>query len=644
MPRRTRVLHVLKRYRPMFTGEGVFLERCSAVMQAIAPEIEHDLLVTVTPKPEQVLPICSTLRLVCYLDRPDRPAWRHELALVWWFVRNLHRYDTVHFRTHADWYFLTYLLVRLSGRRLVLSATLDDSAPALVAQYRRALRGIARRVFQRFDAFVSISPKLQQQTAAMLDPARCHLVPCGISLPRADPARARRTRARLGIHPDAMVLVFVGGLCARKDPSLLVRLLPEVLRVRPDTTLLLVGPELEADYVTEIRSLIRELGVDKRVVFIGEVSDPHPYLEAADIMTFASHLEGFGTVVPEAQANGLPVVVRHLPGVNDLFVIHGETGFLFTEDQGYLDAVLRLATDPALRARIGAQAQTLVQARFGMEQVARRYLSIYGFPLQAAAAPAHVPLQQAPGPGAADKPASGHGVEDIGTSASVLNRRFHRPAPTERIARPTLLTIIDAEEAFDWGRPFSREEIDVASMAHQGPAHRVFERYGVVPTYMVDYPVATQDAGRAPLRELLSQGACDIGAQLHPWVTPPFIEEVSRRNSYPGSLPLPIELAKIQALTEIIESTFGARPHIYRAGRYGAGPRTADILKALGYHADSSVMPRWNFSRQDGPGLHVALGGAVLARWRASIVGDPGLRRHRRRVVATVTGAGSRGV
>ncbi len=222
-----------------------------------------------------------------------------------------------------------------------------------------------------------------------------------------------------------------------------------------------------------------------------------------------------------------------------------------------------------------------------MEHVARRYLSIYGFPQ--------------PEPAQSTRTPQSTRTEIVGTSASVLNTRFHAPAAVGRIARPTLLTIIDAEEAFDWSRPFSRDEVDVASMAHQGPAHRVFERHGVVPTYMVDYPVAAQDAGRTPLRDLLAQGACDVGAQLHPWVTPPFVEEVSRRNSYPGSLPLALEAGKIRVLTAMIEDALGVRPRIYRAGRYGAGPRTADILKALGYEADSSVMPVWDFSLQDGP-------------------------------------------
>ena len=125
--------------------------------------------------------------------------------------------------------------------------------------------------------------------------------------------------------------------------------------------------------------------------------------------------------------------------------------------------------------------------------------------------------------------------------------------------------------------------------------------YGVVPVYMVDHPVASQDEGRAPLKELLQGGHCEIGSQLHPWVTPPFIEHVSPRNSYQGNLPVALEFAKIQALTGELESAFGVAPRIFRAGRYGVGPNTGSILRHFGYQADTSVVPLWNFTDQGGP-------------------------------------------
>jgi glycosyltransferase involved in cell wall biosynthesis len=566
-----RVLHVLKYYRPAFTGEGVFLERSSAVMQEIAPGTEHDLLVTHTPRPDHETAACTTLSRVIYLSPRPVGTWRRQAAMALWFATNLHRYGAVHFRTHADWYFVSYLLARLFGRRLVLSATLDDSVPVLIGQYRPSLRGLAARGFRLFHAFVGISPKLLQETRAVADPARCHLIPCGITIPEPVPGEGARMRARLGIGTGDPVLLFVGGLCERKDPLFLVEAMPRILAEHPRAHLLLVGPPLEGHHVRALHAAIAREDLAGRVHLTGEQLDPHPYFAASDLLVFASHLEGFGTVVPEAMAHGLPVVVRRLAGVNDGFVLEGETGFAFEDEAGYVAAVNRLLRDAALRRRIGAAGQSLARARFGMRGVAARYLGIYG------AQPQPHPARET----------------GLGCTASILDTRFHAPVVTETGSRPLLITMVDAEEAFDWSRPFRRDAQDVASMGEQWRAHRIFERHRVIPLYLADHPVAVQDAGRAPLRELLRDGACEIGAQMHPWVTPPFEEPLGERNSYAGNLPVALELAKARHLTRILEDAFGEAPRIYRTGRFGAGPRTADILKALGYAADSSVTPCW---------------------------------------------------
>lgn len=592
-----RVLHVLKYYRPAFSGEGVFLERSSAVMQELAPEVTHELLVTHTPRPADPAEsaACSILSRVSYLA-PDEPGTvlRH-LRLVAWFARNLSRFDTVHVRTHADWYFLSYLLSHLLGRRLVLSATLDDSLLVLVGRYRPRLRALAARGFRLFDAFVSISPKLDAETRkAGADPERCNLIPCGITVPPTPPGQREEVRGRLGIGLHDPVLLFVGGLCERKDPLALVQVLPRLRHRHPGLRLILVGPPLEDDHVAAIEGVIERECLRDAVFLVGEQRDPHPFFAAADILVFASRMEGFGTVVPEGMAHGLPVVVRRLAGVNDTFVLEGETGFLFDDEDGLAEGVGRLASDPALRARLGAAGRALAEREFGMRRIAARYLRVYG---------ADAPEPEALPPGR---------ETGLGCDAAVHDPRFHTPVPAHA-GPPLLVTMVDAEEAFDWSLPFSRTTTDVSSMRSQHLAHRVFERHGAVPVYLADYPVAAQDSGRAPLRELMAGGHAEIGAQMHPWMTPPYVEAVNAHNSYAGNLPTALELEKARRLTDVLEEAFGERPRIYRSGRFGAGIRTADILKHLGYAADSSVVPWW--PPEGGNGLRPGTPPAARPHW-----------------------------
>src|SRR3954469_24045493 len=98
--------------------------------------------------------------------------------------------------------------------------------------------------------------------------------------------------------------------------------------------------------------------------------------------------------------------------------------------------------------------------------------------------------------------------------------------------RPHLIVMVDAEEEFLWEQ-FSRSANSVRNIAAQIRAQEILERFGIKPTYLVDYPVAAQPEGYEPLKALLDAGRCDIGAQLHPWVNPPMREEITLHNTFP---------------------------------------------------------------------------------------------------------------
>lgn len=163
------------------------------------------------------------------------------------------------------------------------------------------------------------------------------------------------------------------------------------------------------------------------------------------------------------------------------------------------------------------------------------------------------------------------------------------------------MVIIDTEEEFDWSKPHARANTAVESIAAQPKAQAIFDRYGLVPTYVIDYPVATSALAADVLGGFLKDGRCEIGAHLHPWVNPPDEETVNARNSYPGNLPPALERAKLERLTGAIEAAFGQRPRVYKAGRYGVGPATAAMLDELAYEVDVSIVPRTEFSADGGP-------------------------------------------
>lgn len=180
------------------------------------------------------------------------------------------------------------------------------------------------------------------------------------------------------------------------------------------------------------------------------------------------------------------------------------------------------------------------------------------------------------------------------------------PGHSQRVRFPAdfgqrFLLTVDTEEEFDWSRPIRREGYTLHSVARLARFQEFCEGAGVVPVYLVDFPVATSPTARAALCNAVAQGKAEIGVQLHPWVNPPHDEDVTEANSFAGNLPVTLEREKFRRLRSTIEDGFGTTPLIYRAGRYGLGPGTADMLIEHGMAIDTSVRSRFDYSAVGGP-------------------------------------------
>ncbi len=166
---------------------------------------------------------------------------------------------------------------------------------------------------------------------------------------------------------------------------------------------------------------------------------------------------------------------------------------------------------------------------------------------------------------------------------------------------PRVLLTIDTEEEFDWNAPFSRDSHGLRHVEAIPRFQDFCERIDAHPVYLVDWPIANDPRAVDIIGDAVRRGAADVGVQLHPWVNPPYDEEVCARNSYAGSLPFELEKAKLSALRDKVEEAFDTAPLIYRAGRYGLGPNSAKILKDAGFAIDTSVRSLFDYSAQNGP-------------------------------------------
>jgi hypothetical protein len=180
------------------------------------------------------------------------------------------------------------------------------------------------------------------------------------------------------------------------------------------------------------------------------------------------------------------------------------------------------------------------------------------------------------------------------------DRLFRNPRPAAMPARPICCLVIDAEEDFDWDRPVHATGYSTDCMRQLADLREIAAAYRLRPTYLLTYPVLEDMAAVGMIRRQHERGECDIGVQLHPWVTPPFDEPASQA-SYLGSLDAAVEEQKLVTLIEKFRQAFGCAPVAFRAGRYGLSRATTLLLEKHGFAVDTSLAPRTDFRPKGGP-------------------------------------------
>jgi hypothetical protein len=163
---------------------------------------------------------------------------------------------------------------------------------------------------------------------------------------------------------------------------------------------------------------------------------------------------------------------------------------------------------------------------------------------------------------------------------------------------------IDTEED-DWGA-YRTSNFSVENIAQIPRLQSLFDRYGAVPTYLLTYPVVTNDSARGVFRDILARERCEIGAHCHPWNTPPFEELINARHSMLCNLPSDTVARKIELLKSEITQALGVVPISFRSGRWGFGPHVAAALQQFGFRVDTSVTPFVDWSVYEGPDYRVA--------------------------------------
>lgn len=188
-------------------------------------------------------------------------------------------------------------------------------------------------------------------------------------------------KLRLGIPEHRTVVVWVGRGTAYKDPATLLR---TAVRLRQSNPEILFVMKLWHSRPTDldIPSFVKRRGLENTVRLVYDVpyeSVPELYA-TADLFVHTSPFEGFGLVVLEAMASGLPVIVPNVGGPSE-YVGEGGVKFAAGDDAQLAGMVASLSADENERKRLG-RAATTVASRFTWRRAAEAYLRIYDWALR----------------------------------------------------------------------------------------------------------------------------------------------------------------------------------------------------------------------------------------------------------------------
>jgi D-inositol-3-phosphate glycosyltransferase len=381
-------------------GMNVYVLELSRQLALLGFEVEIFTRTTSSDLPDRAFPAPGvTVRHVAAgpyegLSREEMPSWQCA------FLTDVLRADAAH---EPGWFDLIHSHYWLSGQVGLSVARrwgvpLIHTAHTLAKVKNRALadgdrpeptRRIAgeREVIAGADRLIASTDDEASHLRRLYgaEPGAIDVVAPGVDLTVFRPGPSAAARRRLGLPPEAHVLLFVGRIQPLKAPDVLLRAAAELLdadeALRERTVVAVVGgPSGNGlDRPDALVKLAAELGLSDVVGFYPPVAQRElaDWYRAASVVVVPSHSESFGLVALEAQACGTPVVAARVGGLATA-VRHGVSGLLLNgHDPRLYASVLRtLIESPRLRDILAAGAVEHAHG-FGWASTAQGVLNSY---------------------------------------------------------------------------------------------------------------------------------------------------------------------------------------------------------------------------------------------------------------------------
>jgi glycosyltransferase involved in cell wall biosynthesis len=284
-------------------------------------------------------------------------------------------------------------IVHTNGNKAHLLGTAAAGRCALVWHvrdfWRRGAleRGLIRVANLKGDAVIANSAAVHGHLLSMgLSSSIAHAVPNGIDSTRFSPTGpVAPLREEFRWEPRAPLIGIVGMLARWKGHDVLLHAFAQVLRIRPDARLVIVGDEIyvtagQTGFREELKALAQRLGIAHAVAFAGYRTDPPALIRAMNVVVHASvEPEPFGRVVAEGMACERAVIATEAGGVPEVTGPSGRAALLVAprNPEAMAAAITRLIENPLEARRLGVEGRRRVVAMFPVVSHVARVQSLY---------------------------------------------------------------------------------------------------------------------------------------------------------------------------------------------------------------------------------------------------------------------------
>lgn len=276
-------------------------------------------------------------------------------------------------------YFTVLSAVRaaLTGARVVFNQQTPMSGFLEDADYpwrrpfqKQAFAAVTRLGYAAADLVITSSRGVARDltSAFGVDPSRVRVLPNPVDVDAVRAAAADSIDEEHAARWTRPVIVAAGRLADAKNYPLLIDALA-LVRARVPATLFVLG---EGERGEALRQLAAARGLGDAITWCGFQANPWKYMARADVFALTSRYEGFGNVLVEAMACGVPVVATRSPGTEDI-VTDGVNGFLVRHSPEAVAASLtRLLSNQDERERMSQAARESAE-HFARPVIARAY-------------------------------------------------------------------------------------------------------------------------------------------------------------------------------------------------------------------------------------------------------------------------------